>query len=319
MDWDFAIDKHREALRRILALLVAMAGLGGAPLSFSPCGTRCRGEAETDVGCCEVRRPVVLPRRLHRSILRLLRPAESAARRLIVVAARGLVVPPPPLRALPPKPSLLPRGSAGTGIVSTGIPIHRLGLANVAPPSPRLRNPFRPLPLVDPLRGLPRRPARPRGPIRGAIRSVPRIGVPGEMASAARLPSPGDCVDATRLRLRLAAIASVLDDLPRHALRMARWRAARAAAGAQSKEVAAAGAQSKEVAAAGAQSKEVAAAGAQSKRIEARHAAGRTGRLRPIRPGRPPGWRRRPTHEVHSVLDDLHGLAVWALERPDTS
>ena len=45
-----------------------------------------------------------LPRRLHRAILRLLRPAESAVRRLIVIAARGLVVPPSPQRPAKPKP-----------------------------------------------------------------------------------------------------------------------------------------------------------------------------------------------------------------------
>ena len=32
MDWNLAIEKNREALKRILAMLVAMAGLG--PLTF---------------------------------------------------------------------------------------------------------------------------------------------------------------------------------------------------------------------------------------------------------------------------------------------
>jgi hypothetical protein len=39
----------------------------------------------------------------------------------------------------------------------------------------------------------------------------------------------------------------------------------------------------------------------------------------PLRPGRPPGWRQRPDHEVHEVLNVVHGLAFWALESPDTS
>jgi hypothetical protein len=30
MDWNAAIEKNREALKRVLAMLVAMAGLGGA-------------------------------------------------------------------------------------------------------------------------------------------------------------------------------------------------------------------------------------------------------------------------------------------------
>jgi hypothetical protein len=45
----------------------------------------------------------------------------------------------------------------------------------------------------------------------------------------------------------------------------------------------------------------------------------RFGRFSPLKPGRPPGWQRKPTHEVHEVLDVLHGLAQWALEPPDTS
>ena len=41
-----------------------------------------------------------IPPTLHRAVLRVLRPAESALRRLIVVAARGLVVEPAPPREL---------------------------------------------------------------------------------------------------------------------------------------------------------------------------------------------------------------------------
>jgi hypothetical protein len=38
-----------------------------------------------------------------------------------------------------------------------------------------------------------------------------------------------------------------------------------------------------------------------------------------MRPGRPPGWRKRQNHEVYEVLNELHGLAVWASERRDSS
>jgi hypothetical protein len=120
--------------------------------------------------------------------------------------------------------------------------------------------------------------------------AVPRISVPGFGApfpvAARREPSPDDPIGAARLALRLEALGSVLDDLPRHARRFARWRAARA--------------------------------GAQERR---RPAPGRSRRIWPLRPGRPPGHRsrrsRRSVHEVHDVLGDLHGLAVWALN--DTS
>ena len=49
------------------------------------------------------------------------------------------------------------------------------------------------------------------------------------------------------------------------------------------------------------------------------HVTVRSRRLWPLRPGRPPGWQRKPVHEVHEILDVVHGLAVWALESPDTS
>jgi hypothetical protein len=35
--------------------------------------------------------------------------------------------------------------------------------------------------------------------------------------------------------------------------------------------------------------------------------------------GRPPGWRRTSAHEVNDVLINTNGLALWALEAPDTS
>ena len=66
MDWNAAIERHRDTLKRILAALIAMAGLAD-----------CRS---------------TMPRQLHRAVLRLLRPAEAAARRLIIAQARGLVV-----------------------------------------------------------------------------------------------------------------------------------------------------------------------------------------------------------------------------------
>jgi hypothetical protein len=110
---------------------------------------------------------------------------------------------------------------------------------------------------------------------------VPRISVPG-FSEPFRIPPPpsaDDAIDATRLALRLSALARVLDDLPREARRFARWKA--------------------------------------------RRKAGLVRRTWPLRPGRPPGCRPandgRPWHEVDDVLDTVHGLAFWALEKPDTS
>ena len=116
---------------------------------------------------------------------------------------------------------------------------------------------------------------------------MPRISLPGiTQPFPIRLLSPDDPVDAARLALRLAALASALDDLPGQARRFARWRARRDAANSLARQ--------------------------------GRH-TGRAGRAWPLRPGRPPGSRRKPVHEVHEVLDVVHGLAFWALNSPDTS
>jgi hypothetical protein len=79
MDWDAAIEWNRAALLRVLAGLLAMAGLAAGG-------------------------PGTLPRHLHRAVLRRLRPAEAATRRLVIAAARGLVVALAPARRRKPMP-----------------------------------------------------------------------------------------------------------------------------------------------------------------------------------------------------------------------
>jgi hypothetical protein len=111
MDWNAAIEKNREALKRVLAMLVAMAGL--------------RAPAPT------------LPRHLHRTVLGLLRPAEAAARRLIIVMARGLVLALP--RPRKPKPKRMTRRTAGRA----DMPMPLENLARRVPPLPLL-DPLRP-------------------------------------------------------------------------------------------------------------------------------------------------------------------------------
>src|SRR5262245_13363577 len=108
MDWNAAIEKNREALKRVLAMLVAMAALGDGRTT--------------------------LTRYLHTKVLRLLRPAEAAARRLIIVAARGLVVTLPPARLRKPKPaSIFVRNGVGTGIVMTPHLRHLVSPSRTAP------------------------------------------------------------------------------------------------------------------------------------------------------------------------------------------
>ena len=119
-----AVDRNHAALKHILAGLVAMAGWTATGGTF----LRACGDAGSASG-----RPNTLPRHLYVAILRLLRPAEAATRRLVIVLARGIVVTLPPLRPAKPKPGpVLLKDGKGTGIVDTGISLYRLGLANVA-------------------------------------------------------------------------------------------------------------------------------------------------------------------------------------------
>ncbi|MEQ1953977.1 hypothetical protein [Mesorhizobium sp. CN2-181] len=301
MDWNAAIEKNREALKRILAMLVAMAGLGvGAGLGA---GGQFTFFARKDAAAFRPARAeksklspaLTLPRRLYRAILKLLHPAEAAARRLIVVAARGLTVTLPPPRLRNPKPKSMEPLLRGFGIAVT-LSRADLAAAAAARRAAAIRA-ARPktlsLPLLDPLRN-PFRVHRRYVPAHAA----PRILFPGvaEPYSLPPPPSPRDQIDATRLALRLQALAAALDDLPGQAKRFARWRARREAFVAQRREEAGAVAK---------------------KRVPGKPT--RFHRLWPLKPGHPPGWRRKPTHEVHDVLDVLHGLAVWALEPADTS
>ncbi|MEQ1522578.1 MAG: hypothetical protein ABL936_15015 [Aestuariivirga sp.] len=87
MDWDLAIKRNSEALKGIIEALFVMLGL---------------------VGEAAVSR---IPQPLHRAVLRVLRPAESAVRRLVVIAARGLVVKVAPSRPMP-KGQIIGKGGA---------------------------------------------------------------------------------------------------------------------------------------------------------------------------------------------------------------
>ncbi len=70
MDWDLAIKRNSKALKGIIEVLFALLGLDGTDAASR------------------------IPRSLHSAVLGVLRPAESAVRRLIVVAARNVVVKP---------------------------------------------------------------------------------------------------------------------------------------------------------------------------------------------------------------------------------
>jgi hypothetical protein len=251
VNWAETIERNCQALARIVAALAAMAGL-----------------AER------------LPMQVYRTILRGLRPAESAVRRLIVIAARGLKVDLPPDR---PKRQARPDGQAPAGkrerkrggrvsfqLFDTRkrIPL-KPGLREVvqkeeprpylfAEPEPRYAN------IQDGSVVLPwLKPPPPADPAPAPVQPPP--------------PDPGT-IDATRLGRRLAAVAAALADMPGQALRFARWQARR-------------------------------------ERIKLTRPTAFTS---PLRIGRPPGLRKKPRDEVELVLKECHALACDVL-RDDTS
>lgn len=300
MDWQGAIERNREALKRVLAGLVVLARPEmGRPSTHVPLQGTGRALPTMDGPSPVVPAPT-LPRRLHRAVLRLLRPAESAARRLIIVAARALgrelqaatretSATPAGGRADPP-----PRRPAPKSAIAA---LRRLGIAVVVPPgvvaaapAPRRVSATFALPLCDPPRSLaPRRRTVPP-------HAAPRIlNVDG--AAPHRLPPkppPRDRVDATRLFQRLAALGAALDDLPGQARRFVRWQARRARALAREQAKAPAGAK----------------------------APLRCRRLTPLRFGRPPGLRARARasdDEGQDILRDMDWFARHALAPPDSS
>ncbi|MEQ1954598.1 hypothetical protein [Mesorhizobium sp. CN2-181] len=293
MDGRVAIESNWEALKRILAMLVAMVEMGvgrpgaggvgagelhaGGKFTFFPR----KGAAASRQVLAEKSKlspALTLPRHLYLAILRLLRPAEAAARRLIIAAARGIVVTLPPLRPRKPKPAML-RGARAF------LP---KGPKRRPKPTPRILS----LSLLDPPRRLfhvPRRPV--------PAHAAPRILGLDFRATYRPLPpppSPNDPIDAARLGQRLAALGAALDDLPGQAQRFARWQARRDAAIAQGSS-----------------------------------GASRLRRLTPLRRGRPPGGRLshydpaatlpRKIREVDEILAHAHALAVYALDCHDTT
>jgi hypothetical protein len=178
MDWARAIAINQAALARIVAGLIAMMGL------------------VSDGVVARLSRPI------YRAVLKELRPAEAAVRRLIVIAARGQVVKLPPPR---PMPAGLALAGKGSGRVSFQLFDARKRFAPPHPRSafaaaPRVHFLFAPSPLVPLFQPRPvERPA----------------------------PEPDGTVDASRLGRRLTAVKLALENLPRQAKRLARWQARR--------------------------------------------------------------------------------------------
>ncbi len=178
MDWARAIAINQAALTRIVAALIAMVGLAAQ-------GALAR-----------------LPRPLYRRALSVLRPAESAVRRLIVIAARGVEMKPHAVCPMPKGLALARVGGAGTSFQ-----------------------------LFDSRKRFGARTAR-AGP-----KPVPRVFVFGVspiaplfQAEVQRRPEPeidDGMVGAKRLGRRLAAIKMALENLGAQVKRLKRWQARR--------------------------------------------------------------------------------------------
>lgn len=176
MDWDRAIAINQAALARIVAALLAMVGLAGVT-------------------------PARMPRPVYCAVLRVLRPAEAAARRLIVIVGRGLVIKTRPFR---PMPKGLSRSAAGRARMSFQLfdARKRFGAGAI------------------------RRGPAPRLTILGARgRLVPLFQARMETGAVSK-PEDG-MVSAARLSRRLAALRQAIENLPREAKRLARWQARR--------------------------------------------------------------------------------------------
>ncbi len=179
MNWDLAIERHSEALKGIVETLFAMLGLDG------------------DDDATER-----IPQYLHRAVLRVLRPAESAVRRLIVVAARGLVV-----KFVPSRPKPVGKISRGGG--SSRLPSFQL---------------FDPRKYFAELSQ--RRVKYTKNPPRIHVFPYDTL-VPRPRPVVVPPPPPDGLVNGKRLTRRLQALKLALDDLPRQAQRLARWRVRR--------------------------------------------------------------------------------------------
>ncbi len=223
MDWDLAIKRNSEALRGIIETLFAMLGLSSdATVAW-------------------------IPQPLHRAVLRVLWPAESAVRRLVVVAARGLVV--KPLQSRP-----MPKG-------------YIIGKGGTSRPSFQLFDPRKNFGELRQRRvGYTKNPPGIHVFPYDTLRPAPPPPAP---------PPPDGLVNAQRLARRLQALKLALDDLPRQARRLARLRLKRE--------------------------------NIPTLKFKS-----------PLRSGRPPGHRRKPTHEIDEVLSNCHWLA-WEALKPGTS
>jgi len=320
IDWNAVVAHHRQLLARVVEMLFSLV-----------------------IGLDEGKEVTTVPRSTRDYIYRILRPAESALRRLIMIAARDIEAPTLSprgrvrtrsprerraddpvnrrqgsngrelLQATGPAPGhflrldgqspakCLEKAREGAAMPANStncktIPVN-LGLAgigprpNPAPQKPRQTTAIRPpvFPLIDPLKHFHFGPRRRYG------KSIPRItwldGRDPTPIPEIRLPEPGDPVDATSLCRRLVALKNALENLDREAQRLARWKARR-------------------------DWSFKALRGEFGPASEAKLKGPNARKLRssPMRPGYPPGRRKRPRYEIDEILKELHNWAHYSEE-----
>jgi hypothetical protein len=228
VDWDLAIKRNSEALKGIIEVLFALLRLDGTDAASR------------------------IPRSLHSAVLGVLRPAESAVRRLIVIAVRGVVVKLAPSRPMPAG-RVIGKGRGNS------LPAFQLF-------DPRKR--LKPVRVMKSPRLDPRIHFFPHDPRISALFPAPRPVVQPP-------PPPDGLASATRLHRRLQALKSALEDLPRQAKRLVRLQ-------------------------------------------QRRKASPWPKSTMPLRSGHPPGYRRKPIHEIDEILTECDWLA-WEAMKPDTS
>jgi hypothetical protein len=223
-----------------------------------------------------------LPRPLYRKVAGLLRSAESAVRRLIVVAARNIKVEPRPKR---PMPKGLTRSRNGTfqGKNHGNGQAHGQGQSQEKKPSKPSFNLFDPERRADFGRVRRRRRRGPKVEPRVHVIYPSNPHVPWFLRGRPAPPPPPREVEAVKDNTVSAKglcrrLFAIMNALT-HMEREAE-RYARLFA----------------------------------KPVEER----RPRRDRALRYGRPPGWRDKPTHEVHEILKECHWL-ISELPKPDTS
>ena len=241
MDWNLAIEKNREALKRIVALLVAMigsAGASGGPFTFFPQTSALPQD------------PVLAEKSKLSPAYPCAHPAAPSPPLRAPAVASGRSCRAPAYhrrrswvggRACPAAPACR---QAEAGPQSKQWLRHRRhdparsasGLGPGAGPAAFVHLS---LPLFDPLKrfGIRRRWVKPSAAPRIRSFDDPRIGLFDRPRQLDPLPpSPDDLIDAGRLHSRLAAMASALNDLPLQAKRLARWQARRIAESGEQRE-----------------------------------------------------------------------------------